>query len=265
MADANRIDLPPMQRRIDCPPEEWRMRVDLAACYRLVDLHGWTDLIYNHITARVPGSDDHILINPYGLHYREITASNLVRIDPDGNVTDGSPYGINSAGFAIHTAIHQARPDVVCVLHTHSRCGVAVSCLADGFVPMTQGGLQFHNRIGYHDYEGIAGDLAERVRLARDLGPHHAMILRNHGLLVCGDSVALAFSRMYYLEQACEVQLDAMKTGRPLALPDAGICEHTARQWELEAAQAPAAAPVAEWPACLRMLDAAGSDPDYRE
>jgi len=235
---------------------EWAMRVDVAACYRLVDHFGMTDLVYNHITARVPGSDHHYLINPYGLMYDEITASNLVKIDLDGNIVEDTQHEINQAGFVIHSAVHGARPDVVSVIHTHSRAGSAVSALKEGFVPVTQGAFQFYNRIAYHDYEGFALDLEERKRLIADLGPRNTMILRNHGLLTCGRSVAEAFRRIYYLEQACQFQLDAMHTGRPIVLPPAEVCEHTAQQWEGGAAGIGTGASVyREWPALLRMLD----------
>ena len=244
--------------------EEWRARRDLAACYRLVDHFGWTDLIYNHITLRAPGDGHHILINPYGLHYEEVSASNLVKIDLEGNKIEPSDYGINQAGYVIHSAIHGAREDVRCVVHTHSRFGVAVSCLEEGFVPMTQGGLQFYNRIAYHDYEGIALDLDERSRLVADLGDKNAMILRNHGLLTCGRSVPEAFSRMFYLEQACQVQIDTLSSGRKLSRLSGQVSEHTAQQWEgggdgsLHKDEE-----SLEWTAMLRLLDR--RDPSYRD
>ena len=267
MPDELRQDLSPPTRKLDCSEAEWKMRVDLAACYRLIHHYGWTDQIYNHITARVPhgpGEEDRheILINPYGLAYDEVCASNLVKIDLDGNVLDGSEYGINAAGYTIHSAVHGARPDLVCVLHTHSRAGVAVSCLQEGFLPMTQGGFQFYNRLAYHDYEGIALDLTERERLVADLGDKHSMILKNHGLLTAAGSVARAFSRLYYLEQACQVQLDVMQTGRPITMPPPAVCEHTAQQWETNEAAAGSSEAVPEWPAYLRMLDR--KDPSYR-
>lgn len=241
-------------RTLDCTEEEWAIRVDLAACYRLVHAHKWCDQIYNHITARVPNSDHHFLINPFGLSYDEITASNLVKIDLDGTVIDGSDFGINAAGYTIHSAIHAARQDAVCVVHTHSNAGVAVSCLKDGFLPMTQGGLQFYNRIAYHDYEGIALDLSERERLVADLGAHNAMILRNHGLLTIGETVSRAFTRLYYLEQACKVQLDVMRTGGEILLPSPEVCEHTAQQWDT-GIEGMRDQELPEWPAYLRMLD----------
>lgn len=252
-----------MPARRNWSQDEWAMRVDVAACYRLVDHFGMTDLVYNHITARVPGSEHHYLINPYGLMYDEITASNLVKIDLEGNVVEDTQYEINRAGFIIHSAVHGARPDVVSVIHTHSRAGSAVSALEDGFVPMTQGAFQFYNRVAYHDYEGFALDLEERRRLIADLGMHNAMVLRNHGLLTCGRSVAEAFRFIYYLEQACQAQLDAMHTGRKIVLPPHDIREHTAEQWAGGAAGIGVGTGIyREWPALLRMLDR--KDPSYK-
>lgn len=247
----------------DWSEAEWTVRRDLAACYRLIDHFGWTDLIYNHITARVPGEGHHILINPYGLHYEEVKASNLVKIDLEGNKIEPSDYGINPAGYTIHSAIHGAREDVVCVVHTHSRFGVAVSCLEEGFLPMTQGGLQFYNRIAYHDYEGIALDLDERSRLVADLGDKNAMILRNHGLLTCGRSIAEAFSRMFYLEQACQVQIDTLSAGRKLNRLSGQVCEHTAQQWDTGECTTEDDGEKREWAAMLRLLDR--RDPSYRD
>lgn len=241
---------------------EWQVRIDLAACYRLVQHFGMTDLVYNHITARVPGTAHNYLINPYGLMYDEVCASNLVKIDLDGKILEPTEYDINPAGFTIHSAVHGARPDLVCVIHTHSPAGTAVSCLAEGFMPMTQGGFQFHERIAYHDYEGFALDDAERARLVTDLGERKAMILRNHGLLTAGTSVAEAFRLLYYLEQACRVQLNVLQTGRAIQTPPAPVREHTAQQWEKGAAGIGTGAIFREWPALLRMLDRI--DPTYR-
>ncbi len=243
--------------------EEWKVRTDLAACYRLIDHFGWTDLIYNHITARVPGEGHHILINPYGLHYQEVKASNLVKIDLEGNKVEPSHYGVNKAGYVIHSAVHAAREDVRCVVHTHSRFGVAVSCLEEGLLPVTQGGLQFHNRLAYHDYEGIALDIDERARLVADLGDNNAMILRNHGLLTCGRNVSEAFGRMYYLEQACQVQIDTRATGQAVNLLSEAVCEHTAKQWETGDGLVEEDETRSEWGALLRLLDR--RDPSYRE
>ena len=184
-------------------------------------------------------------------------------MDPAGELVDDVDHVINKAAFVIHSAIHAARPDVVCVIHTHTRHGAAVSCLEEGFLPLTQGGMQFHNRVAYHDYEGIAVDEAECARLASDLGPHNAMILRNHGLITCGDSIGRAFSRMYYLEQACEVQLLAMASGGRVRLAPSGVREHTARQWERIDETTGTANALPEWSALRRWLDR--NDPGYRE
>ena len=171
-------------------PEEWQARVELAACYRLVDQYEMTDLIYNHITARIPGTE-HLLINLYGLLYKEITASSLVKIDVEGEIIakPDTDYGINKSGYVIHGAIHKARPEVKCVLHTHTRAGIAVSAMNCGLLPLSQTSIRFHNHIGYHDFEGPAVDLDERERIVSDLGEHNALIMRNHGLLTCGPSV----------------------------------------------------------------------------
>ena len=190
-------------------PEEWQARVELAACYRLVDHYGMTDLIYNHITARIPGTE-HLLINLYGLLYKEITASSLVKIDVEGEIIakPDTDYGINKSGYVIHGAIHKARPDVNCVMHTHTRAGMAVSAMNCGLLPLSQTSIRFHNHIGYHDYEGPAVDLDERERIVSDLGEHDALVMRNHGLLTCGPTVPEAFNLMYQLEQSCRSQVD---------------------------------------------------------
>src|SRR5256886_2755351 len=190
---------------------EWQTRVDLAACYRLMDCYAMTDLIYNHITARIPGTD-HLLINLYGLLYREITASSLVKIDVEGNILQkpDTDYAINKSGYVIHGAIHKARPDVSCIIHTHTRAGMAVAAMKCGLLPLSQTSIRFEGHIGYHDYEGPAVDLAERERLVADLGPHDAMILRSHGLLTCGPSIPEAFNTVYQHELACRTQVDVM-------------------------------------------------------
>jgi len=241
--------------------EEWRARVELAACYRIFAHLGWTEMIYNHITLRVPGPEKHLLINPFGLHYTEIAASNLVKIDLEGRILQPGAHEINPAGFVIHSAIHAARDDAQCVLHTHSPAATAVACLPEGFVPMTQGGFQFHRRIAYHDYEGFALDEAEKRRLVEDLGPHQVMLLRNHGVITIGRSVAEAFRRMYFLEQACRIQLAVMHDGRKPYLPLSEVAEHTARNWESGDAGIGTAEPR-EWQALLRRLDRI--DPSYR-
>jgi ribulose-5-phosphate 4-epimerase/fuculose-1-phosphate aldolase len=249
----------PRSLRDQVSPEEWAARVDLACAYRLVAHHGWTWMIYNHISARVPGRDDQFLLNPFGLHYTEVTASNLVRIDLDGKILDGSPYPINDAGFTIHSAIHGARHDVAAVLHTHTDAGAAVSALDVGLLPFSQDALLFYNRLAYHDFEGIALDLDERSRLVRDLGPHYAMILRNHGLLTCGRTVAEAFMFMFQLERVCRSQLLAMAAGGKLRLPPPEVCEKTALQYGCHRGE-PAGAH--EWPHWVRMMDRL--DPSYR-
>jgi ribulose-5-phosphate 4-epimerase/fuculose-1-phosphate aldolase len=232
--------------------DEWEVRVALAACYRLVHLFGWTDLVFTHISARVPGRDDHFLINTFGLAFDEVTASNLVRIDLNGNVVDGSGARIHKAGFVIHSAVHGARSDAGCVIHTHSTAGMAISMLADGLLPLSQHAQFFHGRIGYHDYESLALDLDERARLVRDLGPHPAMILRNHGLLVVGQTVAEAFSILHHLEKACAAQLAAMATGAKLVFPPEHVSRKTAAQG-FGSEGAPFG--EVEWPAMLRRLD----------
>jgi ribulose-5-phosphate 4-epimerase/fuculose-1-phosphate aldolase len=189
---------------------EMQVRVELAAAYRLAQLNGWDELIYNHISARVPGSEDHFLINPYGLSFDEVTASNLVKVDLDGNIVGNSEYPVNGAGFTIHSAIHAARHDAGCVLHLHTEAGVAVSMLAEGLLPLSQTAMVFHNNVAFHEYEGIALDLDERKRLVDDLGDKSTMILRNHGTLVTGRNVGEAYVRMYLLEKACKSQLAAM-------------------------------------------------------
>src|SRR3989440_3268564 len=196
-------DFKPIRDQVS--PEEWQARLELAACYRLVDSYGMTDLIYNHITARIPGSQDHLLINLYGMLYSEITASSLVKIDLDGEIVwkPDTDYGINKSGYVIHGAIHRARGDVACVLHTHTRAGMAVAAMKCGLLPLSQTAIRFVGHIGYHDYEGPAVGLRERQRIVKDLGPHDALIMRNHGLLTCGASIPQAFHTMYQLELSC--------------------------------------------------------------
>ncbi len=235
--------------------EEWRTRVDLAAAYRLAHHFGYTYLVFNHITARVPGAEE-FLINRFGLRYDEITASNLIKLDLDGNVLDG-PEEVNIPGFVIHSAVHGARHDVNCVMHTHTIYGMTVSTLEEGLLPLTQDGMAFYNRIAYHDYEGLSTDVDERERLVTDLGNQNAMVLRNHGLLTVGATVAEAFVRMHNLERACQVQVQAMSTGQPLHVPSSEVCEHAARQLTSGRAYG-----SREWTALLRMLDE--KDPSYK-
>jgi ribulose-5-phosphate 4-epimerase/fuculose-1-phosphate aldolase len=238
---------------------ERQVREDLAACYRLVHHYGWTDLVYTHISARVPGPQEHFLLNPLGFMFNEVTASNLVKIDLDGNNVGRSPHPVNRAGFVIHSAVHAARPDVQCVIHLHTPAGMAVSMMKCGLLPLSQHAQMFYGRIGYHDYEGIAIDLDERKRLVRDLGDRPVMILRNHGTLVAGETIAQAFSYMFHLEKACQAQLQAMSTGQELVLPP----EESSVRTRERALGADSPVGRAEWLALVRMLDRI--DPTYRQ
>jgi ribulose-5-phosphate 4-epimerase/fuculose-1-phosphate aldolase len=222
MSDLSQLNVPSMRARVS--PEEWDTRVNLAACYRLVHHYGMDDLVYNHISARVPGEEGHFLINAYGMTYDEISASSLVKIDLDGSVVQdsGTGYGVNHAGFVIHSAIHRARPDVACVIHTHTPAGMAVSAMKCGLLPLTQNAM-FFSGVGYHDYEGPAVDLDEQRRLVSDLGHHVAMVLRNHGLLAVGATIPEAFVTLYWLERACQAQALAMASGTELIHPDANV------------------------------------------
>ncbi|WP_313702239.1 class II aldolase/adducin family protein [Achromobacter sp.] len=248
-----------MNTKAEMSSQEWDARVQLAACYRLVAHFGMSDLIYNHITARIPDTDDHLLINPYGMMYDEITASSLVKIDLAGNILDQpSGYGINAAGYVIHSAVHGARHDVACVIHTHTRAGMAVSALKCGLLPLTQTAMRFA-KIPYHDYESVAIDLDERERLVADLGSSDAMILRNHGLLAAGPSIAQAFNTLYWLEMACKAQVDALSSGRELCLPPPEVIEKT---WLLYQPGTRRPFGELEWPAMLRLMDR--KDPGYK-
>jgi ribulose-5-phosphate 4-epimerase/fuculose-1-phosphate aldolase len=240
---------------------EWQARLELAACYRLVDAFGMTDLIYNHITARVPGKE-YLLINLYGLLYREITASSLAKIDLEGNIVwkPDTAYGINRSGFVIHGAIHAARPDVQCVIHTHTRAGMAVSAMKCGLLPLNQTAIRFEGHIGYHDYEGPAIDLAERERIVAGLGSHDALILRSHGLLTCGPNVPQAFNTMYQLEMACRAQVDAMAGNAELIVPSAEVLARTAQLYRPETRRPYG---ILEWPAMLRLLDSLEANSGY--
>lgn len=193
--------------------EEWQMRVDLAAAYRLVALYGWDDLVFTHISARVPGSEHHFLINPYGMMFDEITASSLVKIDLDGQIVMDTAFSVNPAGFTIHSAVHAAREDAICVMHLHTDCGIAVSARETGLLPISQQSLFVLSSLGYHDYEGLALNDDEKPRLVADLGKNTFLILRNHGLLTVGPSVADAFLSMFLLERACRIQILAESGG----------------------------------------------------
>ena len=242
---------------------ERRVREDLAAAYRLVALYGMDDSIYTHISARVPGTHDQFLINPFGMLFRDITASSLVKIDLEGRILDESPHDVNPAGFTIHSAVHAARHDAACVLHTHTVAGVAVSSLAGGLQPCNQWSLQFYNRVVYHDFEGIALDADERERLVADLGPTaRALILRNHGLVTLGRTVAEAFILMLNLERACRVQVAIQSSGSPVyPVPDE-VCEKTAQQYESGDSTRLPGLPdpdAREWRALLQRLEPAAA------
>jgi ribulose-5-phosphate 4-epimerase/fuculose-1-phosphate aldolase len=243
-------------------PEEREVRVDLAACYRLIAYNGMDDGVATHISARVPSKEEHFLVNPYGLLFSQMTASNLVKVDLEGRIVEETPYQVNPAGFVIHSAVHAARPDAKCVIHTHTVPGMAVSCLDVGLLPLSQKSLRFYNRIAYHDYEGKSDNLDERQRLAVDLGEMNAMILRNHGLLVCGPSVKWAYKCMMALEKSCKVQLAVMSTGAKITQLSPEIMEHAARQFDRDETPGRPARPDG-WPSLLQMLD--GVDPSYRQ
>ncbi len=249
-----------LKPRPSCSPEEWRARIELAACYRLLHHCRMTDLIYTHSTLRVPGEEGRFLINPYGWRWDEITASSLVKIDVDGNKVGDSAQRVNPAGFTIHSAVHRGRHEAACVIHTHTRAGMAVAALECGILPISQLAMQWHGRIGYHDYEGIATDLDERERIVRDLGDKRALVRRNHGLLTVGRSVAEAFQTIYYLNLACEVQLAAMATGARLVVPPDAVAEKVAAQQDAMNIDDDDLA--LEWQAHLRLLDR--QDPTYR-
>ncbi|MCB4770380.1 class II aldolase/adducin family protein [Ancylobacter sp. Lp-2] len=246
--------------RPDISPAEWQQRVELAACYRLLAHFKMTDLIYTHCTVRVPGEPGQFLINPYGHRWEEITASSLVKIDVDGNKVGDSPHRVNPAGFTIHSAVHMSRHDAACVIHTHTRAGMAVASLKEGLLPLNQIALQFYGRLGIHDYEGIALDLDERERIIADLDTKCGLLLRNHGLLTVGRTVAEAFNLMFYLERACEVQVATLSMGRDLVLPPPDVCEKVGAQYDQM--NFDDGDLLLEWAAHLRMLD--GIDPSYR-
>jgi ribulose-5-phosphate 4-epimerase/fuculose-1-phosphate aldolase len=231
--------------------DEWQLRCDLAACYRLVALHGWTDLIFTCISARMPGPDHRFLINPYGLMFDEITASSLIMVDTEGNRLSNSEFEVNRAGFVIHSAIHSAREDVQCVLHTHTRAGVAVSAQKGGLLPISQQSTFVLDSLGYHDYEGVALRDEEKPRLQEDIGSANYLMLRNHGLLTVGKTVADAFLHMYLFETSCQIQLSA-QTGGDLMLVDREILAGAASAAH---AQTGGTGGSFVWPALIRKLD----------
>ncbi|MFP8834733.1 class II aldolase/adducin family protein [Hydrogenophaga sp. XSHU_21] len=242
-----------------CPPTEAQLRRDLAACYRLIARFGWDDLIFTHVSVRLPGPAHHFLINPYGMLFDEITASSLVKVDLDGRKVDDSPWPVNPAGFTIHSAIHRARDDAHCVLHVHSVNGIAVSAQAEGLRPLSQHSIFVLPSLGYHGYEGVALNEDEKPRLVDDLGDHTFLMLRNHGLLTVGRSVAEAFTAMYLFETACTIQVRAQAgNGRLIEIAEP-IVAGGRRQWQQVTH---ASGGELAWPALLRRLDR--REPDYR-
>jgi ribulose-5-phosphate 4-epimerase/fuculose-1-phosphate aldolase len=238
-------------------PEEWQARVDLAAAYRLVAEYGWDDLVFTHISARVPGPEHHFLINPYGMMFEEITASSLVKVDLEGRIVMDSDYHINPAGFTIHSAVHAAREDALCVMHLHTDCGIAVSAQEHGLLPISQQSLFVLASLGYHDYEGLALNDEEKPRLVADLGNKTFLILRNHGLLTVGQTVADAFLSMFLLERACRIQILAQSGGGKLTpIPDAILAQIPAQ----EAVVTKGGPGRLVWPGLLRKLDRWGSN-----
>jgi len=238
---------------------EWDQRVNLAACYRLVAMYGWDDLVFTHISARVPGREHHFLINPYGMTFAEVTASSLVKIDLDGNKVMKSPFDINPAGFVIHSAIHAAREDAICVLHTHSLNGTAVSVQKQGLLPLSQKSTFILASLAYHDYEGLAVSEDEKVRLVRDLGEKRFLMLRNHGLITVGETVADAFLFMYQFEAACTIQVRAQATPGEMILISPDVLATVSKRLK-QVLRGTGGALV--WPALLRKLDQ--SDKTYR-
>jgi ribulose-5-phosphate 4-epimerase/fuculose-1-phosphate aldolase len=244
-------------------PAEWRARVELAAFYRVIHGLGLTDLIYNHVSLRLPDQPDALLINPFGLDYAEITASSLMKIDHHGRVLlqPDHGYGLNPAGVVVHGAIHRARPDLACVAHTHSVAGVAVASLREGLLPLNQNALRFHDDLAYHDYEGPALREDEQARLIASLGGRNNMVLRNHGLIACGRSLAQAYVNLYSLEHACRIQVATLSCGRPIqSVAEAAIAESRAVYRQT---QQLGPAPDLEWRAAMRALDR--QDPSYRQ
>ena len=241
------LDIPSLQGKVS--DEEWAIRVDLACAYRMVAYYGWDDLIFTHLSARIPGPGHHFLLNPYQLMFEEVTASSLVKVDVNGNPVEPTPFITNPAGFTIHSAVHMAREDAHAVMHLHTPQGQAVSAHNDGLLPLTQTAMLIRGDVAFHDYEGVAVDLEERERLVADLGTKNAMILRNHGTLAVGKNVGECFIRLYYLERACQAQIMALSAGDQLSSPPQGAPELTAQQG---AVGLPLAANLLAWPALKR-------------
>ena len=255
-APLDSVEIPSLQGQ--CSEEEWAIRVDLAAAYRMVAHYGWDDLIFTHLSARIPGPEHHFLLNPYNLMFEEVTASSLVKVDDKGNPVGPTPFITNPAGFTIHSAIHMAREDAHAVMHLHTPAGQAVSAHEDGLLPLTQTAMAVRGDIAFHDYEGIAVDLSERERLVADLGDKNAMILRNHGTLAVGKTVGECFVRLYFLERACQAQIMALTAGDKVSNPPQGSPEITAQQGKVGIE---VAANLLAWPALKRR--AYRLDPDF--
>jgi ribulose-5-phosphate 4-epimerase/fuculose-1-phosphate aldolase len=251
------LDIPPMKGKVSA--EEWQTRVDLAACYRLVAHFGWSDLVFTHITARVPGTQDQFLINPYGLLFDEISASSLVKIDQQGNKMQDSPFPVNPAGFVIHSAVHTARHDIECVLHTHSLNGVAVSAQKNGVLPLSQQSIFVLASLAYHAYEGVALNENEKPRLVSDFGDKTFLMLRNHGLLTVGKTIADTFLSMYLFEATCTIQVRAQAGGGELISIPQMIIDNAQEQAKVATKSLGG---MLAWPALLRLLDRL--DPSYR-
>ena len=241
------VDIPSLEGRVS--EAEWALRVDLAAAYRIIADYGWDDLIFTHLSVRVPGPEHHFLLNPYNLMFEEVTASSLIKVDVDGNAVEPTPFITNPAGFTIHSAIHMARDDAHAVMHLHTPHGQAVSAQADGLLPLTQAAMLVREDIAYHDYEGIAVDLDERERIVEDLGTKNMMLLRNHGTLAVGQTIGEAFVRLYTLERACQAQVMALAGGTEVNNPPQGAPEVAAQQGALAL---PVAAKMLAWPALKR-------------
>jgi ribulose-5-phosphate 4-epimerase/fuculose-1-phosphate aldolase len=240
---------------------EQELRVQLAACYRIFDYMGWTELIYNHITVKLPGDEHHFLINPYGLHYSEVKASNLVKVDIEGNIVEETEYAVNPAGIVIHTAIHAARPDVTCITHTHTDAGMAVACSEEGLRNDNFYSALLHNRVAYHDFEGITLMDDEKPRLVANLGDKNMLILRNHGLLTCGRSIAEAFHSMWAMQRSCEVQVACDSSGKAIIPVGADVLAMTEQLMTMQSMGQPAGG--LEFAALTRIIEKI--DPSYKE
>jgi ribulose-5-phosphate 4-epimerase/fuculose-1-phosphate aldolase len=241
------VEIPSLQGKVS--DEEWAIRVDLAAAYRLVAYYGWDDLIFTHLSARIPGPEHHFLLNPYNLMFEEVTASSLVKVDTSGNPVDPTPFITNPAGFTIHSAIHMAREDAHAVMHLHTPAGQAVAAHSEGLLPLTQTAMLIGGDLAFHDYEGVAVDLSERERLVANIGSRNAMILRNHGTLAVGSNVGECFVRLYFLERACQAQIMALSAGDNVNNPPQGSPEVAAQQGTAGIAMA---ANFLAWPALKR-------------